>query len=192
MVHPSFKFTTHPSISSYAVPCKTFLATSAKDLPFNYIATGALVFESSESLRILLIQRAAHDSMGSLWEIPGGACDTEDANILHGVARELWEETGLVASSIGPKVGEDNIFSTRSGKVVCKFNFLVEAEKHEDGHFHLKLDSNEHQAFVWAREEEVQAHKVGDVELKFTTSEQEHVVLEAFKEKRKSNMKGTS
>lgn len=181
MTCPPFEFTIHPSISSFAVQCDKFLVASCKELPYKHIATGALVFDSSKDTRLLLIQRAAHDSMGSLWEIPGGGCDAEDVDILYGVARELWEETGLVAVSIGPRVGQDHIFSTRSGKMVCKFNFLVDAAKNDDGSFRIKLDPNEHQNFVWAGEEEVRAHKVGDIELKFTTSEQEAVILEAFK-----------
>jgi 8-oxo-dGTP pyrophosphatase MutT (NUDIX family) len=192
MTLPLYDFTTHPSISAFAVPSKTYLAIHTDGLTYKYIATGALVFDSSTPKRILLIQRASHDSMGSLWEVPGGGSDSDDPDILHSVARELWEEAGLLAARIGPKVGQDHIFSTRSGKTVCKFNFLVEAKRSEDGQLHVRLDPNEHQSFVWATEEEVKEHRAGDVEIKFTTSEQETVVFEAFKARVEMDIKESS
>jgi 8-oxo-dGTP pyrophosphatase MutT (NUDIX family) len=87
---PTFNFTAHPSTSSFAVPCETYLSNhSSEKFKYKFIATGALVFNASTPERILLIQRAAHDSMPSRREIPGGGCDKEDASILHGVAQEL-------------------------------------------------------------------------------------------------------
>jgi 8-oxo-dGTP pyrophosphatase MutT (NUDIX family) len=188
----AFSFTSHPSTSSFGVPCQTYLSTHKHEHSYHYIATGALVFDASTPPRILLIQRAFHDSMPSLWEVPGGGCDDEDSSILHGVARELWEEAGLTASRIGPQVGEDHVFPSRSGKIVCKFNFLVEAEKSEDGNFDVKLDTKEHQAFVWATEDEVEAKKAGDVKLDFTTIAQENVILEAFRMRRETNANSKS
>jgi 8-oxo-dGTP pyrophosphatase MutT (NUDIX family) len=187
----TFNFSAHPSTSSFAVPCETYLSTYAdEEFKYKYIATGALVFEASTPERILLIQRAANDSMPGRWETPGGGCDDEDPSILHGVARELWEEAGLTAIRIGPRVGDGNFFLTRSGKLVRKFNFLVDAEKGAGGKLDVKLDPKEHQSYLWAAEEEVKARKVGDVELKFTTREQEAVVLEAFKVRREMNADG--
>jgi 8-oxo-dGTP pyrophosphatase MutT (NUDIX family) len=147
-------------------------------------------FDASTPERILLIQRAAHDSMPSRREIPGGGCDKEDASILHGVAQELWEEAGLTAASIGPRVGDGHFFLAQSGKLVCKFNFLMDAEKGTGGKLDVKLDPSEHQNYVWAAEEEVEARKAGDVELEFTTIEQEAVVLEAFRARREMNAGG--
>ena len=43
--------------------------------------------------------------MSNRWEVPGGAVDLEDETILHGVAREAWEESGLKVTAIGPQVG---------------------------------------------------------------------------------------
>lgn len=184
----TFNFTAHPSTSSFAVPCGTYLSVNANEqFKYKFIATGALVFDASTPERILLIQRAASDSMPDRWETPGGGCDNEDLSILHGVARELWEEVGLTAATIGPRVGDGNFFLTRSGKLVRKFNFLVDAEKDMDGKLDIKLDPKEHQRYLWATEEEVKARKVGDIELTFTTGDQEAVVLEAFKVRREMN-----
>jgi 8-oxo-dGTP pyrophosphatase MutT (NUDIX family) len=183
--HPTFNFTSHPSVSSFAVPYETYLSNHAgENLKFKFIAVGALVFDGSTPDRILLLQRAANDSMPSLWETPGGACDKEDPSILHGAVRELWEEAGLTAASIRSQVGDGYLFETKTGKQVCKFNFLVEPEKNPDEKLDVKLSAREHQNYVWAAEEEVKAGKVGDLELKFTLVEQKEVVLQAFKTRR--------
>ena len=158
--------------------------TKNPDSRYNYLATGALIFDKSHPKvpRILLIQRAAADSMPYHWEIPGGGCDDEDESILYSVARELWEEAGLKAKSILQTVGNADLFSTRSGKKICKFVFLVEVEANSDGGYDVTLDPKEHQQFVWATEEDVKARKSGDIELQFTTQELENIVLEAFRE----------
>jgi 8-oxo-dGTP pyrophosphatase MutT (NUDIX family) len=189
---PPLNFTTHPSTSAFAVPCETYLSNNLKKPHYGHIATGALLFETSVPPRILLIQRASHDSMPNKWEIPGGGCDDEDRSILYGVGREVWEETGLIASRIGPRVGEDHIFSTRSGKIVCKFNFLVDVEKGEAGSLDVKLNPNEHQAFIWATEEELKVGEEGGLNLEFTTREQQNVVMEAFGVRREMNVSGKS
>jgi 8-oxo-dGTP pyrophosphatase MutT (NUDIX family) len=180
---PVFNFTSHPSTTSFAASSQTYLSNHP-GAHYKYIATGALVFDHSSppGPRILLIQRAASDSMPGRWEIPGGGCDDDDESILHAVARELWEEVGLHATRIGPPVGKPHFFLSRSEKLVCKFHFLVESrEPMTAGRLDVTLNPVEHQRFVWASEEEVRAGAVGDVELKFTTRDLEDTVLEAFR-----------
>jgi 8-oxo-dGTP pyrophosphatase MutT (NUDIX family) len=177
-------FSYHPSSSSFTVSSEKYIANHPS-ADYKYLATGALVFDDSNfyAPRILLIQRSANDSMPGRWEIPGGGVDDDDESILHAVARELWEESALTAVSIGPLVGDPHFFRSRSGKRVCKFNFLVET-KSAEGTMDVKLDPEEHQSFVWATEGEVRARKVGDLELEFTTTDLEATVLEAFRTKR--------
>ncbi|KAK4936323.1 hypothetical protein LTR10_022751 [Elasticomyces elasticus] len=177
----------HPSCSSFAVSLESYVAhnpvkssTSGATIKSYYVATGAMVIDNSTLQRILLVQRASTDSMPNLWEVPGGAVDPEDPSILHAVARELWEEAGLTATTVGPQIAERQIFSTRTGKTVCKFEFLVEAEKTQNGTLNVKLDPREHQNYVWATEDQVKAGEVDDVRLRFTHSKQEASVLEAF------------
>jgi 8-oxo-dGTP pyrophosphatase MutT (NUDIX family) len=179
---PAPEFRIHPSALSFTDSQQAYL-TKYPDPRYNYLATGALVFDTSDSSlpRILLIQRSAGDSMPNRWEIPGGGCDDEDESILYSVARELWEEAGLRTKSISRPVGNAHFFSSRSGKKICKFNFLVEADKNSEGRFDVKLDPKEHQRFVWATEEEVKTKRSGEVELEFTTQELENTVIEAFK-----------
>jgi 8-oxo-dGTP pyrophosphatase MutT (NUDIX family) len=181
--HPKFQFTNHPSVSPFAVPQQTYVSQHSKE-KYQYIATGALVFDMNncQNPRVLLLQRSTKDSMPNRWEVPGGGCDDEDESIVYGVARELWEEAGLKAKYIKPPVGEPYFFNTKSGKEICKFVFVVEAEKDAQGQLKVKLDPEEHQQFVWASEEEVKAKRVGDLELEFTTQDLENIVLQSFQQ----------
>ena len=111
--------------------------------------------------------------------------DDDDENILHAVARELWEEAALTAVSIGPLVGSPYFFESRSGKQICKFNFLVEVKRVE-GTMDVQLNPEEHQRFVWASEEEAKGRKVGDLEIEFTTTDLEATVLKAFSIRREA------
>ena len=187
-------FTTHPSISRFKVPYPTYLTTLFQQHPstpiaVRWVGVGALAFDRSD--RVLLVQRAATDSMPNLWEIPGGGCDEDDPSILHSVVRELKEESGLTATAVGPMVhlrdeGEEDggdlsyVFLTRSRKIVAKFNFLVAVELESSEGQGVRLDPEEHQAFLWADEEEVKAGRVGEFEVRFTTKEQREVILRAF------------
>lgn len=187
---PAFAFAFDASVAGFNVPPATYLASHPE---FDAIATGALVTSRHESgsRRLLLVQRAAHDSMPSRWEIPGGACDGDDATLLHGLARELWEETGLllrrVVGRLGPGRGNGRglgkgskdgaVFFTRRGLRVIKYSFLVDVEQPP----RIELDPNEHQRFLWATEEECRAGRVGDVDIKFTTDQQTATIMEGFR-----------
>jgi len=178
-----YDFTFDPSASSFNVSQQTYLAAHP-DAGYMHIATGAFVFDNTDlkTPRVLLVQRSASDSMPNRWEIPGGGVDDEDESILHAVARELWEETGLEARHISGPVGTPHIFSSRSGKQICKFKFVVQAESNAEGQFKVKLNPEEHQRFVWASEIDVRAKKVKDVELEFTVKRIEDTILTVFKQ----------
>ncbi|KAL7625977.1 hypothetical protein AAE478_002746 [Parahypoxylon ruwenzoriense] len=164
-------FTSSPSVAEFKLSLRAYLDAHPK---FKGIAVGAFVFNVEGKL--LLVQRAAHDSLPLRWEIPGGACDHDDESLLHAVARELWEESGLRAKFIGSLVGEGLVFFTRRGARMCKYSFMTEVEEYD-----VKLDPNEHQAYLWVTEDEARAGKCGDVEFKYTFREQKLAVLEAFR-----------
>lgn len=217
-------FTSASLLSRYAVPFQTYLQQhptvnhKSNDYPIVAIASGAVVIrtwprsaiidasgphsehhnpsESYTQPRVLLLRRAATDSMPNLWEVPGGAVDAEDPSILHGVARELFEEAGLNASHISALVGVEGgqVFATRRGLLVSKLHFLVEVGfAGADGeHSNVKLDYKEHSAFCWATEEECASERLrksirsGDgteevTRIPFTTPEQKAAVLEGFR-----------
>ncbi|EGS17827.1 uncharacterized protein CTHT_0071810 [Thermochaetoides thermophila DSM 1495] len=199
-------FTWHKSVATFNVPLQTFLSTRPL---VRAAATGALVFSRAAGEdRVLLIQRAPHDSMPLRWEVPGGACDQEDETLLHSLARELWEEAGLKLKHVVRKVGDEFTFLTRRGLAVTKVTFETEIEEAapavvEEGSSKLTLpevtiDPNEHVRFVWATEEECQAEKIvvsedgGNevIKLEFTTKNQKSVVLLGFRLRREDLANG--
>ncbi|KAM0247507.1 hypothetical protein ACHAQJ_009813 [Trichoderma viride] len=181
---PITDFAFDESLIEWTVPKAEWLKIHGKH--FNGVGTAAFVFDAQN--RVLLVQRAAHDSMPNLWEAPGGAVDTEDASILHGCARELKEEVGLVARRMKRLVTEGegrerwSVFTNRTGVlVICGFGFEVEVE---DGG-EVVLDENEHQAWVWAGEDEVMAEVMGDGrKIPLTGVMMRNKLMEAFRLRR--------
>ncbi|KAI0456221.1 NUDIX hydrolase domain-like protein [Xylaria acuta] len=156
-----------PVVANFNVPLGAYLATSPELL--QGVCVGAFVFDDAD--RLLLVQRAPHDSYPLRWEVPGGTIDAEDESVLHGLARELWEETGLRACRVSGLVGKGYTFLTRRPLCVCKYSFVVDVEA-----FDVKLDPNEHAAFLWVTEDEAKARKCGDVDLVYTTKNQEDTI----------------
>ncbi|KAF6831085.1 nudix domain protein [Colletotrichum musicola] len=147
---------------------------------------------SSGGRRILLLQRAAHDSMPNLWETPGGSADDDDASLLIACARELWEEAGLEAVEIVRVVSEGegkepgSVFTNRTGTVVfCRFAFEVRVRPGE-----VKIDPEEHQDFVWATEEEVKAGRVGGKEIPVTNGQMLRLILDGFRRRAEEDVEG--
>lgn len=116
------------------------------------------------------------------WETPGGGCDHDDASVLAACARELAEEAGLRAVSVGPFVPLPPSLSSRGtaasvDRAPQDGEAQSESGKTTGGHFFrtrrgnlvckfyfvveaadgmdVVLDPNEHAAFVWATEQEV-------------------------------------
>jgi 8-oxo-dGTP pyrophosphatase MutT (NUDIX family) len=169
-----------PSLAPFAITVEEYLTQHPE---YNGLAGGAMVFDSED--RLLIVQRAAHDSMPNLWEIPGGACDSTDESILHGITREVFEETGLRVKALRHLVRPGNghvVFKTGSkGLIICKFNFEVEVESTEA----VTLDPNEHQNYLWITEGECREYQVERegkvVKFQFTTPAQEMTILEGFR-----------
>jgi 8-oxo-dGTP pyrophosphatase MutT (NUDIX family) len=179
LASPSPSFTYPSSLSAFAISVKEYLSLHPE---FEGIAAGAVVFDKQN--RLLILQRAPYDSMPNLWEVPGGACDFEDESILHGISREVWEESGLKVTALKRQVGATGgpvFFTTTRGLKVCKFTFEAEVESTEV----VKLDPNEHQRYLWVSEEECRSHRVERdgalVEIKFTRPAQEETVLAGFR-----------
>lgn len=182
---PEYTFTIAPSLTQFTVPPLSYLSSHPQ---YDALATGALVFwldPSSEPHvpHILLQKRSAHDSMPGRWETPGGGADADDATVLHAAARELREESGLVATAVVAQVGGEQVFFSRRGMRIVKLSFEVEVEggQGEEGPPVVTLDEDEHEEFVWATEEECKAGRKGGTELRFTTRAQREVVFEGFR-----------
>ncbi|CAK7241316.1 MAG: hypothetical protein STHCBS139747_002777 [Sporothrix thermara] len=221
-----FRYTIDPSLEAFNVSPNEWMAQNNKD--FNGIAVANVVFDDQD--RVLLVQRAAHDSMPNRWEVPGGAADQEDGDeeeeeeegeagpgdrkeveidtrprqlrgtILSGAARELWEEAGLVAkrfthlvpqpeeapvrgaTEAPPPAFKDHqgfVYTNRTGKVrYLRFAFHVEVQRTDN----VVLDPDEHQAYVWATEDEVRAGTTKDrLDIPATVPATRAYILEAFR-----------
>lgn len=177
---PAFDFTWEESLSKWNITVDQWKQDNNSTL--DGVCVGVVVF--NQEGRVLLVQRASHDSMPNRWEIPGGAVDREDPSILYGAARELWEESGLIAKRfrhfVPERQGEEmgQIFTNRYGtKSFCRFVFEAEVESSEA----VALDQNEHQAYVWASKDEVQDQRIGERQIPITVQSVQSVILEAFR-----------
>ncbi|KAL2752997.1 hypothetical protein ACRALDRAFT_1065954 [Sodiomyces alcalophilus JCM 7366] len=198
---PAFNVTYPHTLERFALPPESYLAEHAPTLPpeadaFHGLATSALVFDSRG--RVLLLRRAQHDSMPGLWEPPGGAADMgTDTSVLEACARELWEEAGLVArravrvSAIARDVPPGTVFWNRT-RERCYVRVALELEvegveqQQEGDEVQVKIDKDEHDAFVWVSEEEVRCGRVSGVEGPFelTFGGTREVLLEAFRRRK--------
>ena len=210
------KFTYDPSLESFNVTPKAWLTSNDKH--WDGIASAALVFikttnQASNSNQLtpttanqegkdhlLLVQRAATDSMPNKWETPGGAVDNNGETILQGCIRELLEESSLRGKHIrrivteGEGVPPGTIFTNRTGvRVFCRFAFEVDVEAdtlpRDDGKevevtgagYRIVLDPNEHQDWAWVTEEALGEGKVGDRLIPLTHSSQWKQAMEGFR-----------
>ncbi|KAK1467378.1 NUDIX domain-containing protein [Colletotrichum melonis] len=189
---PAFNLTYPPSLEPYNIPATTWLTANSKS--WDGLATGALVFSPSTN-KILLLQRAAHDSMPLRWETPGGAADPEDVSLFAACARELWEEAGLEAVEIVRIVSEGegkdpgSVFTNRTGtRVFCRFAFEITVRDDDDGgrgvEEMVRIDPEEHCDFVWASEEEVRRERVGEREIPITNGQMARLILDGFRRRR--------
>jgi 8-oxo-dGTP pyrophosphatase MutT (NUDIX family) len=168
-------FIASPTLVPFNVQVKDYLSSHPSK---HRIVAAALVFSPSNPSHVLIVQRSATDYVPNLWEIPGGSCD-HDESILAGAVRELWEESGLVATKVLRQVGESYEW-LEEGTVWCKFSFEVEVEGME-----VILDEEEHQAFFWVTEDECRKGEVmrdeKRTEIKWTNESQVAVILEGFR-----------
>ncbi|EON66078.1 hypothetical protein W97_05321 [Coniosporium apollinis CBS 100218] len=185
-------FLVPPELVHLSIPLKTF---QEQHPDIQGLVIGALVYCGD---RLLLLQRSASDSYPNRWEVPGGSCDLEDETVLHAVARELFEETGLRATRIVRQVGDGVSFQTgrpSSVKNWLKLSFEVEVASGDlngqadaEGKFSnqayqgfpVKLDPAEHQRFIWVKEEELRQKSASGLPLSFISVDQVSLMLVAL------------
>lgn len=196
-------FDIDPSVVHFDTLYEAYLSHLQKKSPdLGGLATGAIIFSNNHDAldyasqqhqqRVLLVQRASHDSMPNKWEIPGGAVDAGET-LLGGLAREVREESGLRMTKVRGLVRDSGtesetledgqLFKTTRGRKVVKFTFVVDV----DDASKVKLDPNEHQNYVWATKDEcrskyaIRNNRTGLI-LQFTTHAQEDTIMKAFAE----------
>lgn len=92
----------------------------------------------------LVVQRNKNDFLGGLVEIPSGSIDKNE-NLLDGLAREIFEETGLKITSVEKYISFFD-YRSSSGKKTRQFNFVVFATEDE-----VVLNPSEHEWFSWIK-----------------------------------------
>lgn len=187
---PPLSYTIHPSVSPnlQTTPVSEWLVRE------DYRpCVGVAVLHHGPQLRVLLVKRAAEEALPNTWEIPGGSAEPTEPNLVTSATRELYEETGLRASSVVAELGmytwidvdpaTGETVHRRDGSVSQwkKWSFVAEVEGGKDTEApEVVLDPAEHQAYVWAAESEVLADKVKGVDLVWTSAEQKADVARSF------------
>lgn len=194
-----------PSLSHLTVSLAKFLEKNHK---YRMLAVGACIFSLSRQNppRILLIQRAATErAFPNLWEIPGGSSEFSDPTVLHSVAREVFEETGLHLTKFVAEIGDGIELRTSENKLWLKLSFEIEVAEFNNPSEELSqqaissvpkenpvegnvmesvaitLDPEEHQKYAWVTEEELRQHTVSTGPYPLTTEDVRQMLLEAFK-----------
>jgi 8-oxo-dGTP diphosphatase len=103
------------------------------------LAAGAVFLNNC---RILLLRRAASESLPGLYELPSGHVENGES-VESALKREAFEETGLLISKIDRFVGAF-IYSQSDHEPVLQLNYQVLAERLDN----VTL-SDEHDAFAW-------------------------------------------
>lgn len=170
------------SLEKYAIREEEYYKQNPQ---YQVVCTGAVIF--NDEGKMLLVQRAKEEkAFPNFWEIPGGKVDDTDESLLHAVAREIKEETGLDVSRVVRKVGEFGWGETskKTGRehVWRKLIFEVEVSNSD-----VVLDPIEHQDFLYATEEDVVNDRSGEVALRWITPPNKAMNLEAFKLKREGD-----
>ena len=176
--HPSQYLAEHPQYTNLAVGA---FIISRND---NHVS-------QSSNPRLLLVQRAATErGFPNLWEVPSGSTESSDPTIFHSLARETFEETGLMLTRVTHEIGNGIEFLTNAGsKKWMKLNFQIEvisengranALENREGKpnpadMTITLDPAEHQAYAWATEDDLQTNKYP-----ITTSEQRALMMETL------------
>ncbi|MCJ1466141.1 hypothetical protein MMC07_004760 [Pseudocyphellaria aurata] len=161
-----------PDLKPLIVPLRKFLDGNQVRPKYDHLVVGACIFAPSTpdhpNPRILLVQRAATErTFPNLWEVPGGSAEYSDPSILHSVARETFEETGLRLTRVVRQVGDGITFTARKNKNWIKLLFEIEvaelhgvaieeaAERDFSNPAPVILNPEEHQNHAWVTEEEL-------------------------------------
>ncbi|KID85833.1 NUDIX domain protein [Metarhizium guizhouense ARSEF 977] len=164
MAEPQGTFQVHADAATYNVTIADYLQNNPT---IQNVCVGAVIRSGN---RVLLIRRAERDFAGLMWEVPGGACESDkDKTILHSVEREVWEETGLHVRRVRRLVDHQefqDIAGTAKGKYTWrKLTFGVDVREgygldapqtRKAIDEAIKMDPNEHCDWGWATEENVE------------------------------------
>lgn len=117
-----------PSLRHLTVSLSRFLSANPQ---YTSLVVAACIFaprhdatllrsgSSSSAPRLLLVQRATTErAFPNRWEIPGGSSESTDPTVLHSLAREVFEETGLHLTRVVRQVGTGVEFRSIPSNVI--------------------------------------------------------------------------
>ncbi|KAF2437814.1 hypothetical protein P171DRAFT_372623 [Karstenula rhodostoma CBS 690.94] len=171
-----------PSLQKYKVTEREYLEQNPD---FSAVCTGIVVF--NEKGELLLVKRASLETaFPDFWEIPGGKVDEPDESLLHAAVRELKEETGLDAARIVRQTTHMTFDIPRTqGRIESWMKLIFEVEVKQ---LDIVLDPKEHDAYLFATEEQIVKETVGDVVLKYISPDNKRVKLDAFNRRREGSL----
>lgn len=125
-----------------------------RELPTH--AVKAVITDQAGGILFLQRNAAGRADKRSNWDLPGGLVELgeDDETALH---REVPEETGCKAVSVGPELGRWSFYRPFDGATVEVTNYAVDLDEAD-----LTL-SDEHVALQWVSPETLRA---GDLEVK--------------------------
>lgn len=110
------------------------------------VARAILVWEG----KVLLLVRSMDDeTRPGDWDLPGGGIEAADISLVHGIVREITEETGIVISP-------DALHEITMSDFIQDFTPF---ERHvfwcASPHGNVQIDTREHSSFKWVPANEV-------------------------------------
>ncbi|KAK3504170.1 NUDIX hydrolase domain-like protein [Neurospora crassa] len=166
------------ALHQFGVSLETYLMTNPT---LKGVIVSAVVLHQDQ---ILLIQRAATDGFPDLWETPGGGVDLGDETLSHALARELLEETGLVLNHVVALLDQLEFEGASGEGRYRKLTFLVSVESTHRGspqeHPQVRLNSTEHQDFMWVSKDHLRIGVCGGRDIKFAYPGQLETLCAAF------------
>ncbi|KAI5457789.1 NUDIX hydrolase domain-like protein, partial [Mariannaea sp. PMI_226] len=201
---PPSGYTISPSLAPYTSHPSSLLKANPS---IDNLLAGAVVTNASN--QVLILRRSPTDSWPLKWEVPGGSVDIPgDASMVDAAVRELWEESGLVATSVKAAVhlhpsAPARIDEATNGDGTPKEEGETQVEMLDDlvvfretGNTWAKLTAwmdvkscdevvvreDEHVEWAWVTEEEARTCKFADGrELDFVSASVRLTVLEGFR-----------
>lgn len=158
LAHPKYKFFVIAGFVFAHRSHNQHLPDSASDYATKKHISSSMSGAEKTTHLMLIIQRALNDSFGGYWDFPGGSLEPEDQTLLDGVAREVFEETGLHVSKIRDLVRVDEWIEPKSLGVAGKWSFVVDVHEAADTvewEEKIRLDPMEHVNWLWVDEEEI-------------------------------------
>ena len=121
---------------------REIIRSYAKDSVTRITVGAVLQRQLTAETEILILRRVATDEYGGIEELPSGEVESGET-LGEAIAREVFEETGVIVKEIGAFLF-DFIYLSHRG-VTAQLNFLVDTSANPL----VRVDRREHDSFRW-------------------------------------------